>query len=166
MVLLTEWKTQRCITRASRMHCTILRFREAVSFNQVPYPAGTVSSFSSCRYLPPWSHLLLALAPGWNRTSLHNRGAPPLQEVKSTDEWTTQEGPQQRIRISFTGITLMGKRQLSCTVHSLVDRLQVHILFLILLSIFKTTDCIHDAHQHQHYSHIQKKQQYDKYNII
>lgn len=72
----------------SGMYCTILRFRGAVSFNQVPYPAGTVSFSSSCRRRPPWSRLLLALAPDSSQTSPHNLGAPPLQEGESTDdEW-------------------------------------------------------------------------------
>lgn len=63
---------------ATGMYCTILRFRGAVSFNQVPYPAGTVSSSSSCRRRPPWSRLLLALSPGSSQTLPHNLGAPPL----------------------------------------------------------------------------------------
>lgn len=71
---------------ASGMYCTILRFRGAVSFNQVPYPAGTVSSSSSCRRRPPWSLLLLALAPGSSQTLPHSLGALPLQEGESTDD--------------------------------------------------------------------------------
>lgn len=64
------------------MYCTISRFRGAVSFNQVPYPAGTVSASSFCRRPPPWSRLLLALARGLSLTLPHNPGAPPLQEKK------------------------------------------------------------------------------------
>lgn len=80
------------------MYCTILRFRGAVSFNQVPYPAGTVSSSSSCRRRPPWNRLLLALALGLSQTLPHNLGAPPLQEGESTDdEWQPcgREHPSQ-----------------------------------------------------------------------
>lgn len=56
------------------------RFKEAVSFNQVPYPADTVSSFSSCHRPPPLSHPPQALAQGSSQTLLHNRGALPLQK--------------------------------------------------------------------------------------
>lgn len=80
------------------MYCTILRLRGAVSFNQVPYPAGTVSSSSSCRHRPPWSRLLLALAPGSSQTSLRNLGALSLLDRKSVDDewqpcWGEHPGP-------------------------------------------------------------------------
>lgn len=74
------------------MYCTISRLREAVSFNQVPYPAGTVSASSFCRRPPPWSRLLLALAPGSNLTLPHSPGAPPLQEGESAGEWQASSG--------------------------------------------------------------------------
>lgn len=68
------------------MYCTISRLRGAVSLNQVPYPAGMVSASSFCRRPPPWSLLLLALAPGSSPTLPHSPGAPPLREGESASE--------------------------------------------------------------------------------
>lgn len=81
-----------CLAPASSMYCTISRLREAVSFNQVPYPAGTVSASSFCRRPPPWSRLLLALAPGSSLTLPHSPGAPPLQDAESAGEWQASGG--------------------------------------------------------------------------
>lgn len=104
-----------CFATASGMYCTILRFRGAVSFNQVPYPAGTVSSSSSCRRPPPWSRLLLALAPGSSQTLPRNLGAPPLQEGESIDEWQPcsrkypGQPPQHRTRVNSIWTPLTGR---------------------------------------------------------
>lgn len=104
-----------CLATASGMYCTILRFRGAVSFNQVPYPAGTVSSSSSCCRPPPWSHLLLALAPGSSQTLPHNLGAPPLQEGESIDEWQPcgrehpSQAPQHSARVNSIWTLLTGR---------------------------------------------------------
>lgn len=107
-----------CFATASTMYCTILRFRGAVSFNQVPYPAGTVSSSSSCRRQPPWSHLLLALAPGLSQTLPHNLGAPPLWErdrAPSDGEWQPcsrkhpSQAPQNNARVNSLWTPLSGR---------------------------------------------------------
>lgn len=58
------------------------RSKEAVSFNQVTYPAGTVSSFSSCHCPPPSSRPPQALVPGSSQTSPHTPGALPLPKVQ------------------------------------------------------------------------------------
>lgn len=82
----------RCFTTVPTLadYCTILRFTWAVSSYQVPYPAGTVSSSSSCRRRPPWSHPPLALAQDSNQTLLHNRGAPPLWAGEGKWWWVTE----------------------------------------------------------------------------
>ncbi len=123
-----------CFATASGMYCTILRFRGAVSFNQVPYPAGTVSSSSSCRRRPPWSRLLLALAPGSSQTSPHNLGAPPLEEGESIDdEWQPcgrehpGQAPQHSTRVNSIWTPLSGRTLAWLKLNSPVPLLRVFI---------------------------------------
>lgn len=117
-ICISEALRWQCFAAATTvgMYCSILCFRGAVSFNQVPYPDGTVSSSSSCRHRPPWSRLLLALAPGLSQTSLHNLGALPLWEEETTDdEWRRSgtEHPRQAsehcARVNFSWTPLSGK---------------------------------------------------------
>lgn len=75
---MTELQIQAC--RAQMYFSS--RFKEAVSFNQVTYPAGTVSSFSSCHCPPPSSRPPQALVRGSSQTSPHTPGALPLSKVQ------------------------------------------------------------------------------------